>query len=270
MGTAARVGPRAPALQGSTGRRTIAPAARRSRSPLRDAEGPATVVAGTGRHDLIIIAQLMNDSTRIRGRAGGIRLPGRGRRDGGADALAGLGRDAAGAGRRMAAEPQDRRADHARLPVRHVAGLGAGLHLLLQRRLRPDDPRPEASLGAGPVGPRGLVGDLGRHRPPCRVGHPHRAGDLGRGLAPVPGAAGLPGGDVSHLLLQPRARRPGRHRRDALRGHGGHRADHRRAAAADAPGTGGSHDGGGEVRRGGLPDGRPDAGRESRTTSRSS
>ena len=37
----------------------------------------------------------------------------------------------------VAAEPQDRRADHARLPLRHVAGLGAGVHLLLQRRLRP-------------------------------------------------------------------------------------------------------------------------------------
>ena len=109
-------------------------------------------------------------------------MPGRRRRDGGADARARLVGDAARAGRRLAAEPQDRRAHHARLPVRHVAGLGAGLHLLLQRRLRPHDARPEAPLGAGPVGPRGLVGDLGRHRPPCRVGRPHRPGDLGRGL----------------------------------------------------------------------------------------
>ena len=57
------------------------------------------------------------------------------------------------AGGRLAAEPQDARAHHARLPLRHVARLGAGLHLLLQRRLRHDDPRPEAPLGAGPVGP---------------------------------------------------------------------------------------------------------------------
>ena len=54
----------------------------------------------------------------------------------------------------------------------------------------------------------------------------------------------------------------GRRRRDAVRGHGGHRADHRRAAAADAAGTGGSDDRGGEVGRGGLPDRRPDPGRE--------
>ena len=35
----------------------------------------------------------------------------------------------------------------------------------------------------------------------------HRRGDLGRGAAAVPGALGLPRGDLPHLLLQPAARR---------------------------------------------------------------
>ena len=68
---------------------------------------------------------------------------------------------------------------------------------------------------------------------------------------------GFPRGDVPHLLVQPRPRRHGRRRRDALRGHRGHRADHRRAAAADAPGTGGANQRRGEVGRGGVPDRRP-------------
>ena len=66
---------------------------------------------------------------------------------------------------------------------------------------------------------------------------------------------------------------PGRHgrcRRDAVRGHGGHRADHRRAAAADAAGTGGSDHDGGKVGRGGVPDGRHARSSRIPTTSRSS
>ncbi len=225
----------------------------------------ARIVAGPGRIPRSSSAPRMNENDErsnppCRGER---RLPVRGRRDGRADAVAGLGLLADRAGRRLVPEPQDRRADHARLALRHVAGLGAGPDVLLQRRLRPDDPWSQASLGAGPAGTRGLAGDLGRYRPPCRVGDPHRAGDVGRRPAPFPRASGVPGGDLSHLLLQPRTRRRGRGRGDALRGHGGHAADHRRASAADAPRAGGPHRGGREVGRGCLPSGRRDAGRES-------
>ena len=67
----------------------------------------------------------------------------------------------------------------------HVARLGAGPHVRLQRCLRPDDARREAPLGARPAGTRGLVGNLERHRPAGRVGRPHRGGYVGRGAAPL-------------------------------------------------------------------------------------
>ena len=94
-------------------------------------------------------------------------------------------------------------------PVPDVDGVGAGADVLLQRRLPPRHTGPQVSVGAGPAGERGVVGDLGRHRTANRPGAVHGAGHLGCGAAAVPGALRLPRGDLSHVLLQSVARRRG-------------------------------------------------------------
>ena len=146
------------------------------------------------------------------------------------------------------------RAHHARLAVCHVAGLGGGIHLLLQRRLRPDDARSQASLGAGPVRREvwsEIWDDIGpRAESVIRTGQ----ATWDEGLLLFLERRGSPEETYHTFSYSPAARRPWRRRGYALRGHGGHGADHRRAAAADAPGTGGTHLRGGEVRRGSLPE----------------
>ncbi len=101
-----------------------------------------------------------------------------------------LGRHAAWAARRLAAEPAHRRPDPADLALRHVDGLGAGADLLLQRRLSADARR-QAALGARRAVARGLGGDLARYRPAHRHRARDRRGDLGRRPAAVPGAQRL-------------------------------------------------------------------------------
>ena len=84
------------------------------------------------------------------------------RRDGRTNARVRLVADAGRAGGRLAAEPQDGRANHARFALRDVARLGSGIHVLLQRRLRPNDAGSKTSLGTGPSCEAGVAGDLGR------------------------------------------------------------------------------------------------------------
>lgn len=47
--------------------------------------------------------------------------------------------------------PQEHRSHPARFPLRHVAGMGIGLHLLLQQGLRQDNARPPTSWDAGRI-----------------------------------------------------------------------------------------------------------------------
>ena len=147
------------------------------------------------------------------------------------DPRQGLVAHAARPARELAAEPEDHPRHPAQLPLPHVRVLGAGAHQDLQRRL-PADHRPQAPVGAGPAGPRGLAGDLERHRA-ARGPRPRRRPDLLRRPDAVHGAQRVPRGGLLHVLLQPRARRIGRRRRHVLRLH---RDDGARASANGACG----------------------------------
>ena len=140
----------------------------------------------------------------------------------------------------LAAEPEDRGADHADLPPADLDRLGRGADLPLQRRVQGHHRR-QAPLGARPAGRGGLAGDLGRHRPDAGHGDERGRGHLRRGAAPHHGAQRLPGGDLLHLLLQPGAQGRGRHGRHHLRQHRRHAARHRRAPARAAAGPGRRH-----------------------------
>ncbi len=129
----------------------------------------------------------------------------------------------AGAGGGMAAKPTHGGQHPVGIPVFDVDGVGSGADVLLQRRLSPRHPGPQVPLGARPSRQRGVGGDLDRHRPTDRGGPVNRGGDLGRGPDADPGAVGLPRGDISHVLLQPVARRGGARGRHAVRGERGHR-----------------------------------------------
>ena len=118
--------------------------------------------------------------------------------------------------------------------------MGPGDDLLLQRRL-PADAGPEARVGAGRALRAGLGRGLGRRLQPHPPRTEHRRGDLGRRPAAVPGAQRLPGGDLSHLLLQPGPRRRTARQRHVVRGHRGHRPRDRRAPIAGAEGPGHAH-----------------------------
>ena len=165
----------------------------------------------------------MNCQAESESRPAGIRLPGGGRRDGGADALAGLGRDAARAGR--SGWPQSlKTAVRIMLDSRYAMWLGWGPELTFFYN------DAYARMTLGPKHPWALGrsarevwseiwDDIGpRAESVIRTGQ----ATWDEGLLLFLERRRLPGGDVSHLLVQPPARRPGRRRGDALRGHGGH------------------------------------------------
>ena len=103
--------------------------------------------------------------------------------------------------------PQSLRSGPEHLPelqLPHRPVLGRRPRPALQRRLEPD-PRREAPLGAGPTGPRGVVGDLGHHRPPVRAGHDDGRGDPEPGPTPADAPPRLHRGVLLRLHLQPRS-----------------------------------------------------------------
>ena len=130
-----------------------------------------------------------------------------------------------------------------------MARLGSRPRLLLQRRL-PADPGGQASPRHRDAHARGVEGGLRRCRGSHCLGDARRRRDLGQGPDADPGAQRVPGGDLSHLLLQPAVGR-GCRRRPDVRGQRGDRTRHQRTAAGDAARAGRVPASGQEPRRGG-------------------
>jgi hypothetical protein len=169
---------------------------------------------------------------------------GRGR-DGPADPVEGLGGDAAGAARKLAAEPEDHRQPVPGLQLPDQHHLGPGQQPDLQRRL-PGGVRRGAPARPGRGLHRdlevGLAGDRGAVRAGARG--PHL---LPREPAHVPAAQRLSRGDLLHLLAQPHPRRERRDRRPLSSRHRDHgddagRAAHAPAARPQRPHGRGAHD----------------------------
>ncbi len=127
-------------------------------------------------------------------------------RHGGAGGAARLGGHAAGSGRAMAAEPQERGAPAARLALPDVRVVGPAADRDLQRRLR-RLPGRAPSLGAGAQRARDLGRDLARPRPADRRRPAARRCHLERPRAADDAPQGLRRGNLLHLLLQPLLRR---------------------------------------------------------------
>ncbi|CAA9227553.1 MAG: PAS/PAC sensor hybrid histidine kinase, partial [uncultured Blastococcus sp.] len=176
-------------------------------------------------------------------------------RSGPADGGPRLGRHAGGAGRELAGRPAVRRPHAARVEVPHGADLGAGLHPVLQRRLRALHRREAPGHRRGhPDHPRRGVG---RARAADRARHVHPGGVVAARPPPAAGARRVPRGDLLHRLARARLRRRRRGRRHARGVHRDDRSDPRRAPAAAPPRPGDrrqparrrARDGGGDVPR---------------------
>ena len=105
----------------------------------------------------------------------------------------------------LAAEPQDGRAHHSRLPLPNVHLVGRGTDQPLQRRL-PAHARAAAPRRSGQVRRR-IWSEIWDIIGPQTTPSSRRAGPPGTRAAARPGTEWLPGRNLLHLLLQPDARR---------------------------------------------------------------
>lgn len=170
------------------------------------------------------------------------------RRDGRADPRLRLDAVRAGRTRAMAAKPQDRHPHHADLAPAHLDRLGRRPAHLLQRSLQGHHRRPPSAC-AGPADRAGLARNLVRHQSPACHRDDRYRGHLCRAEAPDHGAQWLPRGDLLHVLVQPGAGRPWRHRRHHLRQQRRYRARARRSATEPVARTGRVHRRGAHARR---------------------